>query len=99
MTEVVPAATASPGEATATVRYWAGARAAAGRPEDVVPAGPLDGVLAAALALHPDNPRLARVVSVCSVLVGEMPVGTADHAGVEVPAGAVVELLPPFAGG
>jgi molybdopterin converting factor small subunit len=85
--------------ATVTVRYWAAARAAAGRSEDSVPAGALDAVLAAALALHPDNDRLARVVSICSVLVGDVTVRAGDHSRVEVPGGGLVELLPPFAGG
>jgi molybdopterin converting factor small subunit len=85
--------------ATVTVRYWAAARAAAGRSEDTVPAGALDAVLAAALALHPDNDRLARVVSICSVLVGDVTVRAGDQSRVEVPGGGLVELLPPFAGG
>jgi len=83
----------------AVVRYWAGARAAAGRAEDTVPAGTLAAVLTAALALQPDNSRLARVVSICTILVGDAPVGARDHGSVDVPDGAVVELLPPFAGG
>jgi molybdopterin converting factor small subunit len=84
---------------TVTVRYWAAARAAAGRAEDSVPAGALDDVLAAALALHPGNERLVRVVSICSVLVGDVAVRAADHSEVDVEGGSVVELLPPFAGG
>jgi molybdopterin converting factor small subunit len=85
--------------ATVVVRYWAGARAAAGRAEDTVPAGTLDQVLRAALSRHADDSRLTRIVAICSVLVGEDPVGARDHASVRVPAGSVVELLPPFAGG
>ena len=94
MSDVVP----SPSDAV-VVRYWAGARAAAGRAEDVVPAGMLDEVLGAALACHADDARLHRIVAICSVLVGADPVGSRDHATVPVPAGSVVELLPPFAGG
>jgi molybdopterin converting factor small subunit len=81
------------------VRYWAGARAAAGRAEDVVPAGMLDEVLGAALAHHAGNARLHSIVAICSVLVGADPVGSRDFATVPVPAGSVVEILPPFAGG
>ena len=40
-----------------------------------------------------------RPVGVCSVLVGDRPVGAHDPALVEVRAGDTVELLPPFAGG
>ncbi len=85
-----------------TVRYWAGARAAAGVDSDVVPAGggtTLAAVLSAVRALHADRPRLADVLAVCSVLVGERPVGAADPADVVLRAGDTVELLPPFAGG
>jgi len=42
---------------------------------------------------------LDAVVAVCSVLVGDRPVGSADPAGVPVQPGDTVELLPPFAGG
>jgi len=89
----------SPGAHGVLVRYWAGARAAAGRSEDRVGAGSLEEVLAAALALQPDNDRLARVVAICSILIGDAVVSGRDHASVDVPDGAVVELLPPFAGG
>ena len=85
-----------------TVRYWAGARAAAGVDSDVVPAGEgttLAAVLAAVRALHADRPRLAGVLAVCSVLVGERPVGAADPGAVVLHAGDTVELLPPVAGG
>jgi molybdopterin synthase sulfur carrier subunit len=85
-----------------TVRYWAAARAAAGVESDEVPvqAGTtLADLLGAVPALHPDRPRLADVVGVCSVLVGERPVGSADPSTVPVEPGATVELLPPFAGG
>jgi sulfur-carrier protein len=87
---------------TVTVRYWAAARAAAGVDADEVPVSPsatLADVLASALALHAERPQLAAVVQVCSVLVGDRPVGSADPASVVVPAGGTVELLPPFAGG
>jgi molybdopterin converting factor small subunit len=101
-TAPTPAASPTVSEAapaTVTVRYWAAARAAAGRAQDQVPAGTLSEVLAAVLALHVDRPRLAQVVSVCSVLIGEDPVGSRDRDHLVVPAGASVELLPPFAGG
>jgi molybdopterin synthase sulfur carrier subunit len=43
--------------------------------------------------------NLAAVLGVCSVLVGEQPVGSQDPGAVEVRAGDTVEFLPPFAGG
>ena len=82
------------------VRYWAGARAAAGVSEESVP-GPLTlaQLLDELVLRHADRPRLKDVVSVCSVLVGDRPVGTSDPATVVLRPGDTVELLPPFAGG
>jgi len=85
-----------------TVRYWGAARAAAGVEADEVPVkvgATLADVLSAALGLHGDRPRLAQVVGVCSVLLGERPVASAEPADVPVGPGQTVELLPPFAGG
>jgi len=85
-----------------TVRYWAAARAAAGVDADLVPVSDgmtLADVLARVRELHADRPRLDAVVGVCSVLVGDRPVGSADPAEVSVQPGDTVELLPPFAGG
>lgn len=84
-----------------TVRYWAGARAAAGVQTDAIETSSplsLEDVRVRAAALHPDT-RLADVLSVCAVLVGEEPVSSADPATVWIDPGAVVEFLPPFAGG
>lgn len=85
-----------------TVRYWAAARAAAGVESDVLPVSggvTLADVLVRVRDLHADQPRLDAVVAVCSVLVGDRPVGSADPARVSVLPGDTVELLPPFAGG
>lgn len=85
---------------TVLVRYWAGARAAAGVAEERFPApATLTDLLERVVARHLDRPRLKDVVSVCSVLVGDRPVGTADPATVVLRPGDTVELLPPFAGG
>ena len=86
---------------TVTVHYWASARAAAGVAADAVP---VDGSVSLAelreraVALHPGT-NLAAVLGVCSVLVGDRPVGSRDPATVEVEPGETVEFLPPFAGG
>ncbi|WP_211288002.1 MoaD/ThiS family protein [Mumia flava] len=66
---------------------------------DHVEAGSVAQVLGAVRALHSGNDRFTRVLEICSVLVGEQPVGGADPETVDVPPGATVELLPPFAGG
>jgi len=87
---------------TATVRYWAAARAAAGVDADVIEVGSgtsLEELLDAVRRLHPDRPRLPEVVAVCSILVGDRPVGAANPAEVRISPGDSVELLPPFAGG
>ena len=81
------------------VRYWAAIRAAAGQPTDEVSPGSLAQVLAHVTAAHADSARFAQVLSTCSVLVDEQPVGARDRTEVEVPPGATVDLLPPFAGG
>ena len=88
--------------ATVLVRYWAAARAASGVESDAVAVTgdvSLAEVVAAAVDLHPDRPRLRDVVGVCSILVGDRPVGRSDPAAVVVHPGDTVELLPPFAGG
>ncbi|MEO7422377.1 MAG: MoaD/ThiS family protein [Ornithinibacter sp.] len=75
------------------VRYWAGARAAAGLDEESV-IGPVTvGDLLALLTER--HPGLASVLPVCSILVD----GLASTADVALPAGVAVEVLPPFAGG
>lgn len=89
----------SSGTPSVTVRYWAAARAAAGRSSDQVRAATLADALRAVLDLHEGNRRLADVVGVCSVLVGSAPVSSQDPAEVGLHDGDVVELLPPFAGG
>jgi molybdopterin converting factor small subunit len=48
---------------------------------------------------HLDSPKFKDVVSVCSILIGDRPVGTAEPDQVVVRPGDTVELLPPFAGG
>lgn len=83
------------------VHYWAAAKAAAGTEADeLVVEGPISlvEVREAAAALHPGT-RLAAILEVCSVVVGEQPVGTADPATFLIEPGATVEFLPPFAGG
>jgi sulfur-carrier protein len=78
-----------------TVRYFAGARAAAGVTEDVVAPGcSLDGLVVALTARHGE--RLGTVLKAASFLVD----GVACHDREEVlPDGVTVDVLPPFAGG
>jgi len=79
-----------------TVRYFAGARAAAGMDEQQVPVDrswPLEKLAGHLSELH--GPALGRVLAVASFLVDETA-GSRDRI---VPAGSVVDVLPPFAGG
>lgn len=94
----MPDVPATPGATAAgevTVRYWASARAAAGVAEERRPPGPAADVLAAAAA---DHPALGRVLGVASLLLDGRALGR-DARDTVVPAGSVLEVLPPFAGG
>lgn len=82
-----------------TVRYWAAARAAAGRTEDVVSGESVADVLAAVRVVHGADPSFERVLGVSSLLLGDLPLGSRDLRLVAVAHGDVVEVLPPFAGG
>jgi molybdopterin converting factor small subunit len=79
---------------TVTVRYFAGARAASGVDTEQLPAATLDELVGRIVDVHGD--RLARVLTACSFLVDGT--STRDPA-VSLAPGAVVDVLPPFAGG
>ena len=76
-----------------TVRYWAGARAAAGVDEDAFVDCPT--VASATAAIVARHPTLEPIVAVSTVLLDGRVV-TPQTALVP---GAVLEVLPPFAGG
>ena len=77
-----------------TVRYFAGARAAAGVAAEQVPADTLTDLLATLEGQH--GPGLSKVLGACSFLVD----GLAAHdRTVALRPGATVDVLPPFAGG
>ena len=76
------------------VRYFAGARAAAGRSSERIAAGSLDDLVVILTARHGE--RLAMVLKAASFLID----GLACHdRNAALPAGATVDVLPPFAGG
>jgi molybdopterin converting factor small subunit len=77
-----------------TVRYFAGARAAAGVDTESREAGTLEELVGQLVAAHGE--RLERVLTACSFLVDGTT--TRDRALVLAP-GATVDVLPPFAGG
>ena len=76
------------------VRYFAGARAAAGTTEEKLDAQTLDAVIAAAVELHGD--RLAHVLPSCSFLVDGL---IWRDRQAPLPGEATIDVLPPFAGG
>jgi molybdopterin synthase sulfur carrier subunit len=101
-TDVTRAETAvsAAGSATVVVRYWAAARAAAGRREDAVSgARTVQQALDAVVAMRPGDDRFARVLAISSLLVADRPVRREGLDQVPLSAGDVVEVLPPFAGG
>ena len=77
--------------AEVTVRFWAGAQRAAGHGEETVLAATV-GDLRALLARRPE---LRTVCAVATFLVDGQQAGDATVLG----DGAIVDVLPPFAGG
>jgi molybdopterin converting factor small subunit len=77
-----------------TVRYFAGARAAAGVETEIRTAATLEELVGQLVDDH--GARLERVLTACSFLVD----GTSARVpGTTLGADAVVDVLPPFAGG
>jgi len=85
--------------AKVTIRYWAAAKEAAGMPEESVDAATLRGALDAAVASRRPDTRLATVIARSSFLVNADPVGRVAKESIVLDEGAVIEVLPPFAGG
>lgn len=78
--------------ADVTVRYWAGARAAAGVDEEAVHATSVHEVVA---ALSKRSSKLAGVLALSSLLVD----GHVVRTDASLSDGQTIEVLPPFAGG
>jgi molybdopterin converting factor small subunit len=79
---------------TVTVRYFAGARAASGVDTELHDADTLEQLVGQIVGAHGE--KLERVLTACSFLVDGT--STRDRALTLAP-GAVVDVLPPFAGG
>ena len=91
---------------TVTLRYWAAAKQAAGVAEETISAGTLAAALEAALSARERNAAaggtdcdLRAVLARSSFLVDGTPVGSRPPETVTLREAAVVEVLPPFAGG
>lgn len=74
-----------------TVRYWAGARRAAGRESEQLTAADLTDLLGQLNR----RPALVQVLAASTVLIDAVA-GRPDQ---PLRAGAVIDILPPFAGG
>ncbi len=85
--------------AKVTIRYWASAREAAGVPEEEVGADTLAEALDVVAARRVPDFRLRDVLIRSSFLVDGDPAKRPDHPAIVLSDGAVVEVLPPFAGG
>jgi sulfur-carrier protein len=101
--------------AIVTMRYWAAAKDAAGVAEEIVTADTLAAALAAVGGRGRDDrpasgsaprpatvaggSRLGAVLARSSFLIDGNPVGTRAAETVALADGAVIEVLPPFAGG
>ncbi len=88
--------------ATVTLRYWAAAKHAAGVAEETIRADTLAAALGAALAARAEGSAgeaLQAVLARSSFLVDGAPVGGRAPETVQLGEAAVVEVLPPFAGG
>jgi molybdopterin converting factor small subunit len=100
--------------AIVTMRYWAAAKEAAGVAEESVTADTLEAALSVIRSRRrqyaesggpasgaPDDggARLNAVLARSSFLIDGHPVGTRAADAVQLTDGAVIEVLPPFAGG
>lgn len=90
---------------TVTLRYWAAAKQAAGVAEETISAETLAAALEVALSERERNDApgtgtdLRAVLARSSFLVDGAPVGGRAPESVALREAAVVEVLPPFAGG
>jgi molybdopterin converting factor small subunit len=82
-----------------TIRYWAAAKEAAGTPEESVAAGTLADALDAVVANRTPDSRLREVLARSSFLVDGTRANRAAAKVITLSDGAVIEILPPFAGG
>ncbi len=92
--------------AIVTMRYWAAAKEAAGVAEETVAADTLAAALAVIGGERRENAgafagrsALSAVLARSSFLIDGHPVGSRAAEAVILAEGAVIEVLPPFAGG
>jgi molybdopterin converting factor small subunit len=76
---------------------WAAARSAAGCESEQFSAVTLADVIAASSGLHGQG--LAMLLDICAFLIDGSPAKRTDASRTVLATGAVIEVLPPFAGG
>jgi len=82
-----------------TMRYWAAAKHAAGVEQETLSTATLAEALAAAVASRAAQAGFQAVLERSSFLVNGEQAGRRAAESVCLPEGAVIEVLPPFAGG
>jgi molybdopterin converting factor small subunit len=82
-----------------TVRYWAAAKQAAGMAEESLAASNLAEALATVTARRGGAGEFEAVLARSSLLVNGVQMSKQRLAAVALDDGAVIEVLPPFAGG
>ena len=82
-----------------TVRYWAAAKHAAGVAQETLSAATLAEALAAAVASRAAAADFQAVLARSSFLVDGQQAGGRPAESIRLEEGAVIEVLPPFAGG
>jgi molybdopterin synthase sulfur carrier subunit len=85
--------------AIVTFRYWAAARDAAGTAEEKIAARTLAEALATASDSGQRGTRFTSVLARSALLIDGHPVGARPPESVLLTDAAVIEVLPPFAGG
>lgn len=87
--------------AMVTIRYWAAAKDAAGVAAESLDAGTLADALSTALRSrdHERSERLRGVLARSCFLIDGHPAGVRPHQDITLAETAVIEVLPPFAGG
>ena len=82
-----------------TMRYWAAAKHAAGVAEERLDAATLAEAVAEAVGRRPAAAEFRAVLARSSFLVDGTQAGGRAADAVQLGEGAVIEVLPPFAGG
>ncbi|HEX6449612.1 MAG TPA: MoaD/ThiS family protein [Trebonia sp.] len=81
------------------IRYWAAAKDAAGLAEESVAAATLAEALGVVVASRAPDARLRDVLERSSILINGTRASRVNAEEIALPDGAVIEVLPPFAGG